>query len=259
MTTVTALLNVARGELGYIEGRNNASKYGKAYGLDNAPWCAMFLWWCGRRASGGDTLVPQIAYTPAMARHYMAQGTARWGTTPRRGAIAFFDFPDTVHRIQHVGLVEKVHANGTITTIEGNTSSGVRGSQADGGGVYRRVRPVSLVVVYAYPAYTRESVVRPAPRPVSRSTRPRRPLAVDGIWGKATTSGLQVVLRDNPVDGVIDRDFRRDVERWLSRPQNGVWDVSDRKALQRRVGAKDDGAIGPLTVRALQRYINRHL
>lgn len=259
MTTVTAVLNVARGELGYIEGRNNASKYGKAYGLDNAPWCAMFLWWCGRRASGGDTLIPQIAYTPAMARHYMGEGAARWGTTPRRGAIAFFDFPDGVHRIQHVGLVEKVHTNGTITTIEGNTSSGTRGSQSDGGGVYRRVRSTGPVVVYAYPAYTREAVVRPAPRPVSRSTRPVRPLIVDGVWGKATTSGLQVVLRDTPVDGRIDRDFRRDVERWLARPQNGTWDVADRRALQRKVGAADDGIIGPRTVRALQRHINRNL
>jgi len=259
MTTATALLNVARAELGYVEGRNNATKYGSAYGLPNAPWCAMFLWWCGRKASGGNTLVPEIAYTPAMARYYMDLGAGRWGTTPKRGAIAFFDFPDAVDRIQHVGIVERVNANGTITTIEGNASSGARGSQSDGGGVYRRTRSTSLVVVYGYPAYTAEAAVRPAPRPVSRSKRPTRPLVIDGVWGRATTSGLQVVLRDAPVDGRIDLDFRRDVERWVGRPQNGRWDVADRKALQRRVGAKDDGVIGPLTVRALQRYINRQL
>lgn len=258
MTTATALLNVARAELGYIEGPNNHTKYGVAYGMDHVPWCAEFLWWCGRRASGGDVLVPQIAYTPAMARYYMEQGDPRWGTTPKRGAIAFFDFPDSVKRIQHVGLVEKVNGNGTITTIEGNTSAGTGGSQADGGGVHRRVRSTGLVVVYGYPKYTAEATVRPAPKP-SRSTRPIRPLVVDGVWGKATTSGLQVVLRDAPVDGRIDSDFRRDVERWIGRPQNGRWDVLDRKALQKRVGTKDDGIVGPATVRALQRYVNRHL
>ena len=258
MTTVTAVLNRARAELGYREGANNHTKYGVAYGMDHVPWCAEFLWWVGRQASGGDTLIPQIAYTPAMARYYTELGQARFGTTPRRGAIAFFDFPDSVHRIQHVGIVEKV-LPGRIQTIEGNTSSGVAGSQADGGGVFRRVRSTSLVVLYGYPAYTAEAVVRPAPKPSRSTARPVPPLVVDGVWGKATTRGLQTVLRDTPVDGRIDSDFRRDVERWLSRPQNGRWDVLDRKALQRRVGVHDDGVIGPVTVRGLQRYVNRHL
>lgn len=259
MTTATATLNVARSQLGYVEGRNNATKYGKAYGLDHVPWCAEFLWWVGRQASGGNTLIPQIAYTPAMARYYMEQGQARWGTVPRRGAIAHFDFPDSVDRIQHVGIVEKVLPGGRIQTIEGNTNSGSGGSQADGGGVYRRIRAQSLVVIYGYPAYTAETAVRAAPKASRASARTYPPLVVDGVWGSNTTRGLQVVLRDSPVDGRIDRDFRRDVQRWAGVKQDGVWGPVTRRAIQRKVGATQDGVIGRATVRALQRYINRRL
>ena len=134
--------------------------------------------------------------------------------SPRRGAIAFFDFPDRVDRIQHVGLVEAVLPGGRIQTIEGNTSSGVVGSQSDGGGVYRRIRPVTHVALYGYPDYTVEGAVRPAPRP-DRAIRRLKPLVVDGVWGKATTTRLQILVKDTPADGRIDDDFRRYVQRWL--------------------------------------------
>ncbi len=255
MATATAVLNKARAQLGYREGRNNDTKYGKAYGLNHAPWCAMFLWWVGEQV-GGKTLIPQIAYTPAMARWYREQGDNRWGITPRRGAIAFFDFPDSVERIQHVGLVEKVLPGGRIQTIEGNTSSGVAGSQADGGGVYRRIRPAAHVVMYGYPEYTAEGVVTPKPSR-DKNRKPLEPLVVDGVWGRKTTIGLQVLIGDQPADGIVDGDCRRDVQRWLGVKQDGVWGRVTRKALQRRLGVDDDGIWGPTTIRALQRLINR--
>lgn len=258
MTTVTAVLNTARAELGYVEGRNNATKYGQAYGLDRVPWCAIFVWWVGRRASGGDKLIPPIPYTPSMARHFMELGRDQWGTTPRRGALAFLDFPDSVRRIQHVGIVEQVLPGNRIQTIEGNTSSGAAGSQADGGGVYRRIRSTSLVIVYGYPAYSPEVVVRPAPRPGRDTTRHLAPLVVDGIWGRATTRRLEQLLHQR-VDGVLDETLRRAVQRWLNVRVDGDWGPVTRRALQRRVGVTQDGAIGPVTVRALQRWLNRHL
>jgi surface antigen len=257
MATVTATLNAARAELGYREGRNNDTKYGRAYGLNHAPWCAMFLWWVGHQVSPKQTLIPQIAWTPGMARWFTEQGDARWGTTPKRGAIAFFDFPDSIDRIQHVGIVEKVLPDGRVQTIEGNTSAGTAGSQADGGGVYRRVRRPRDIVLYGYPAYTREAPARPAPKPSRKDRKPLPPLVIDGVWGSKTTIGLQVLLGDQPADGVLDGDFRRDVQRWLGVKQDGVWGRVTRKALQRRVGVADDGVIGPVTIRALQRLINR--
>ena len=43
---VQALLAAAEGELGYVEGSNNYSKYGEWSGDPNAAWCAEFICWC---------------------------------------------------------------------------------------------------------------------------------------------------------------------------------------------------------------------
>ena len=37
------IIGVAKTQLGYTEGANNATKYGTWYGLPNQPWCAMFI------------------------------------------------------------------------------------------------------------------------------------------------------------------------------------------------------------------------
>ncbi len=52
----------------------------------------------------------------------------------------------------HVGLIEK-RVPGGFQTLEGNTSSGNSGSQANGGGCFRRVRPYSAVAYIARPNY----------------------------------------------------------------------------------------------------------
>ena len=57
------------------------------------------------------------------------------------GDLAFFDFPnDGIDRISHIGIVERVKKNGTVITIEGNTSSDKKGDQRNGGQVARKVR-----------------------------------------------------------------------------------------------------------------------
>jgi len=43
---VQQLLSIAEGELGYVEGGNNYSKYGEWSGDPNAAWCAEFICWC---------------------------------------------------------------------------------------------------------------------------------------------------------------------------------------------------------------------
>lgn len=52
----------------------------------------------------------------------------------------------------HVGLIESVTPRG-FNTIEGNTSPGTAGSQSNGGGVFRRFRPLSDVAYVVRPAY----------------------------------------------------------------------------------------------------------
>lgn len=43
---VRRLLEVARAEIGYTEGRNNSTKYGVWAGDPNANWCAEYVCWC---------------------------------------------------------------------------------------------------------------------------------------------------------------------------------------------------------------------
>lgn len=151
--TAEQALNVFRGELGKdpyeIPAFSNQTKYGKAYGFDGVAWCAIFQWWGLVLKSALNHI--KSAYTPTVAEWYRAQG--RFGKEPKVGALVFFNFPDSLDRIQHIGIVERIDTD-TVTTIEGNTSAGSLGSQDDGGGVYRRKRNRdSSIVGYAYPNY----------------------------------------------------------------------------------------------------------
>lgn len=248
--TATKVLNIARSQIGYTEGRDNDNKYGRWYGMNHVPYCDIFVTWVGVQA-GASAIIGRGAYTPAHAEWFQAQG--RWGHTPRRGALAFFDFPDSIHRIQHVGFVESIRRDGRIVTIEANTSNG-RGSQANGNGVYRRVRSTSLVAGYGYPNYSGEHDVHPMP-PARAPRGSRPPLVVDGQWGHNTTKALQRYI-GVPDDGVIGATTRKALQGKLGERQDGLWSRSTRKALQRAVGAAADGDWGPHTIRRLQRKLN---
>lgn len=152
MSSPARVIEVARSQLGTKEVPVNRTKYGAWYGMDGAAWCAMFVSWvfdqAGLRLPA--TTSKGFAYTPSGAAWFQKQG--RWHTGgPRPGDVVFFRFSGP--RIHHVGIVEAVNSDGSITTIEGNTSSGTAGSQVDGGGVYRRVRRVGIVG-YGRPAWS---------------------------------------------------------------------------------------------------------
>jgi len=42
---MSQIVEIAKKELNYQESANNNTKYGKWYGLNNNPWCAMFVSW----------------------------------------------------------------------------------------------------------------------------------------------------------------------------------------------------------------------
>jgi hypothetical protein len=251
MMTITKVLNIARSQLGYREARGNRNKFGRWYGMNGVPWCDIFISWIGVEA-GARNIIGRAAYTPAHAQWFKNQG--RWGKTPRRGAIAFFDFPDGVHRIQHVGIVESVRSDGRIVTIEGNTSAGA-GSQSDGGGVYRRVRSTNLVVGYGYPAYGNESDVKRIQTQAGARSAGRPPLIVDGVWGRNTTRALQrwIGVED---DGQIGPNTRKGLQKKLNVTVDGSWGRVTHRQLQRVLNVEVDGQWGKKTIRALQRKLN---
>jgi CHAP domain len=159
VTAAAQLLAVAASQIGTREDASGSNKYGQAYGMDRAAWCAMFAWWCFREA-GASGLIPKTAYTPTLASWYQQQGRA--SRTPQVGSLVFYNWPgDGVDRIQHVGIVERVVSASQIQTIEGNTTSGVAGDQSHGGVVARRLRSTSAVVLYGHPQYDGAPVATP--------------------------------------------------------------------------------------------------
>jgi hypothetical protein len=246
--TRSAFLNAARAEVGYREGPRNANKYGKWYGMDGQPYCAMGLSWVAAQVGAAGQIGGRWAYCPYWAAWWREHG--QWSTTPQPGAIVFFDWSGQrrAGREAHVGTVVSVGAN-SITTVEFNTVPG-SGDQSDGGGVYVRSRAPSTVVGYGLPVWAPERATTTLP------ATGRVPLAVDGAWGRLTTLRLQEVLRV-PRTGSMDPVSVSALAVWLRQAPARTMTPPVRTALQSRVGVPRDGVIGSATVRALQRYLNR--
>jgi hypothetical protein len=57
--SVEKVLASAKLEINYTEGKNNDTKYGKWFGLNNQPWCAMFVSWCFKEAGLSQLIAAQ--------------------------------------------------------------------------------------------------------------------------------------------------------------------------------------------------------
>jgi len=141
MTQATDFVVKARSQQGVVEGpKNNETIYGKFTGHDLQPWCGSFVMWCA--AQIGFKGMPNCVYTPTGVTVFQGQG--RWSNhetaTPQPGDIVFFSFDGK--GTEHVGIVVKDNGDGTIVTIEGNTSPDNKptGSQANGGEVCLKTR-----------------------------------------------------------------------------------------------------------------------
>jgi len=135
--TAQRLIEVALAEVGYVEQGENLTKYGKHTGADGLPWCGSFVMWCANEAG---VKIPNVVSTLAGSKVFKVKG--RWHDTPKRGDLAFFDFPDDkVDRISHIGIVIKADKDGDgwITTVEGNTGD-AKSSQRNGGQVMIKQR-----------------------------------------------------------------------------------------------------------------------
>lgn len=141
MGTAAKLIEIAKEEIGYIEGpKDNETKYGAFTKANFQPWCGSFVMWCADKAG---VKVPNTVYTPGGAAAFKKSG--RWYDSqicdPEPGDIAYFDFPgDGVDRISHVGIVIKDNEDGTVWCIEGNTSGDPKKSQRNGGEVVKKLR-----------------------------------------------------------------------------------------------------------------------
>lgn len=231
MASAGKVLDIARSEIGTKESPpdSNVCKYSKWYPMAGSPWCAMFVSWVLDKA-GVDGY--KHAYTPAGAEMFRSRN--RWLTTGvEPGDIAYFDFPDSLHRIQHVGFVETVNPDGTYSCIEGNTSAGSGGSQDNGGGVFRRVRTRSLIAGFGRPPYDGAASPR-ATRKVRQKT-----------WFSLGDSGADVRTWQRQLNTVMEADV--DVD-----GRFGPKTLEATRAFQMEHGLDVDGKVGKATIAKME-------
>ena len=157
MATAADVLAVAVREIGTVEQSGNRQKYGKAYGMDGVYWCMQFVWWCFQQAD--KTLFMDGGKTASCGELMRwAQAHGQWVTTGYRpGDVLIYDFPGTAYKTDHCGICESASGQ-YVTAIEGNTSSGISGSQANGDGVYRKRRPKAHIVGAYRPDYEEDTM-----------------------------------------------------------------------------------------------------
>ncbi len=160
----TAVLKVAAdiAKSGYREGANNATVFGEWYGMQNQPWCAMYISWCFKEAGLSELVAAQsekgFASCAIGLRWFTQNKQLVTVIQARPGDIAFYGSSQD-GKAHHVGLVVENHLNKNnpeksyLMCYEGNTSSDSKGSQRDGDGVYLKKRFYDAVVKVARPKY----------------------------------------------------------------------------------------------------------
>ncbi len=144
LVLLTTFLNIADGEVGYLEKASNYdlnsptgnpgyadyTKYGKWIGTNGLPWCASFVSWCANQAGISTNIIPCTDTVQGEINSFTNWGRYYSTTnyTPVPGDIFCMKIPDV---ISHTGIVVSQN-NNTILVIDGN-------AYADGG-TYPQVR-----------------------------------------------------------------------------------------------------------------------
>lgn len=188
MVTVEKFLQVAQAEVGYTEGKNNKNKFGKEYGLDNNPWCQIFVWWVSKHSGLKENIdFPKTASCPRGLIWFRERG--RLFKTPMVGDYIYFKWTSNKEtEASHVGIVEAIK-DGRVYTIEGNA-----GSASD------RVIRKNYSLKYA-------CIVGYARLPLDRSggqPEPPKPTGTDADAVKALQTALNKAYKCGlAVDGII--------------------------------------------------------
>jgi Putative peptidoglycan binding domain/CHAP domain len=138
------ILAIAQGEVGTREATGNndgdVCKYPGFFGRGQESYCADFTSWVITHA-GGSLNDP---WCPSIKSNLINTGNWKGKSNPQPGDIVLFDW-DHDNVADHVGLVKSVNANGTLTTIEGNTGG------PGGEGVWEKTRGWDFVMGFGNP------------------------------------------------------------------------------------------------------------
>lgn len=116
----SAIVRIARSQLGYEEHGANCQKYGPC-----VEWCGLFVAWVWRRAGLPIEGTAQFAYSGSFYEWVREHGGRDLppAATPAPGDAVMYG--SSLGEMDHVGIVERVFPNGEILTIEGNYANKV--------------------------------------------------------------------------------------------------------------------------------------
>lgn len=155
MTSAFDIIRIAENELGVCEAPlgSNSTKYGAWYGMNNEPWCNIFVSWVFSQADALDLIGGKHSYTPSQAAWFKERDQYMCNDVePKPGWLAFF-WDVNKKRIAHIGIVT-IYSAGKIYTIEGNKDNRVKTCVYDLGNEQGN----QFIIGYGVPAYERDSM-----------------------------------------------------------------------------------------------------
>lgn len=151
---MSKIVELATAEIGYKEGAGKANKFGAWFGLDRTSWCMIFC--CKMYYDAGTPIKGDwgkgFASVPNALKHYTDSNELT--NYPQAGDLVIFDWNGD-KKPEHVGIFAYHNNDGTITTIEGNTSDG---NPSNGGCVEKKIRKLTLVESFIHPKILDKSV-----------------------------------------------------------------------------------------------------
>lgn len=145
-----SVLALARALLPVREAGQNRGRFVEAIirfagGEPGEPWCASFVYYCGRKMLGEGWRLPKTRSCDVLLN--ACKGLGMLSTAPQSGGLFFV--MRTPADATHVGFVDQVLPDGRFTTVEGNSND--KGHR-DGDGVVANVRGTTGTTVYQFTA-----------------------------------------------------------------------------------------------------------
>ena len=140
----------------YKEQAGNITMFGKWFGMNGVPWCAMFVSYCFNKVGAGALVAAGndkgFASCSVGVRWFHDHKRLVKTKAAQPGDVVFLNF-NGKGTADHIGIViSNDPKNRVLHTVEGNTvNPNGSGDQVNGDGVYFKTRPYAYVVCVANP------------------------------------------------------------------------------------------------------------
>lgn len=188
----------------------NTHYYGREVSGSGYAWCCSFVWDIFRMCNASNLFYngKKTAYCPSVGDWGIINKLTVNKNEGQYGDIVLFDFNKNGSS-DHIGFIVSKNADGSYTTVEGNTAIG---NDSNGGEVMRRTRYPSQISYIIRPKYDADTTkAENTPKPVTytrtqfiKDVQGATGAKVDGIAGSETISKtITVSAKKNSTHKVV--------------------------------------------------------